>query len=375
MFWANDSWTDRNPSWPGVLNGDAVSQDACPLQAGTSWQGGMVGCPDADGDGWYNVMDAFPQDPTQYADSDGDGFGDNESGFEPDACPDQVGTSTFDRFGCLDSDGDLRSDPDITWMPAQGGDAFPSEPTQWADQDLDGYGDNPTGVTPDDCPTVRDTSSIDRLGCADTDGDGYSDPDSEWTTADGADACINGRGNSSQDRIGCYDQDGDGYSNPSVDWTIEDGADAYIDDPTRWIKEVEKASSSFSSTSTLTYGFGGLVVIALLAGGAFFLRGRNGVEEEKAWDQPHSGGMPPMPLMSAQPAAAVAMPNFAAQPVVQPMAQQVYAAQIPQVVQPVAQPAPAADPARAYYDGLLAQGYPAPDALGYTQQYYPAFQG
>lgn len=373
--WANDSWTDRNPSWPGVLNGDAVSQDACPLQAGTSWQGGMVGCPDADGDGWYNVMDAFPQDPTQYADSDGDGFGDNESGFEPDACPDQVGTSTFDRFGCLDSDGDLRSDPDITWMPVQGGDAFPSEPTQWADQDLDGYGDNPTGVTPDDCPTVRDTSSIDRLGCADTDGDGYSDPDTEWTTADGADACINGRGNSSQDRIGCYDQDGDGYSNPSVDWTIEDGADAYIDDPTRWVKEVEKASSSFSSTSTLTYGFGGLVVIALLAGGAFFLRGRNGVEEEKAWDQPHAGGMPPMPLMSAQPAAAVAMPNFAAQPVVQPMAQQVYVAQIPQVVQPVAQPAPAADPARAYYDGLLAQGYPAPDALGYTQQYYPAFRG
>ena len=373
--WANDSWTDRNPTWPGVLNSDAVSQDACPLQAGTSWQAGMVGCPDADGDGWYDVMDAFPQDPTQYADSDGDGFGDNESGFEPDACPDQVGTSTFDRFGCLDTDGDLRSDPDITWMPDQGGDAFPSEPTQWADQDLDGYGDNPTGVTPDDCPAVRDTSSIDRLGCADTDGDGYSDPDSEWTIADGADACINGRGNSTQDRIGCFDQDGDGYSNPSADWTIEDGADAYIDDPTRWIKEVDEASSSFSSTSTLTYGFGGLVVIALLAGGAFFLRGRNGVEGEKAWAQPHADGMPPMPSMSAQPAAAVAMPNFAAQPVVQPMAQQAYVAQIPQVAQPVAQPAPAADPARAYYDGLLAQGYPAPDALGYTQQYYPAFQG
>ena len=32
-------------------------------------------------------------------------------------------------------------------MPTQGGDAFPTEPTQWADEDLDGYGDNPTGVT------------------------------------------------------------------------------------------------------------------------------------------------------------------------------------------------------------------------------------
>ncbi|DAC30627.1 MAG TPA: hypothetical protein HA356_07275 [Candidatus Poseidoniaceae archaeon] len=379
--WANDSWNDRNPSWPGAFNADVTSQDACPLQAGTSWQAGMIGCPDADGDGWYDAMDAFPQEPTQYADADGDGFGDNQSGSEPDACPQQAGTSTFDRFGCLDSDGDQRSDPDIDWMPTQGGDAFPSEPTQWADADLDGYGDNPTGVTPDDCPTVRDTSSIDRLGCADTDGDGFSDPDADWTIADGADACLNGRGNSSQDRIGCFDKDGDGYSNPSADWTVADGADAYVEDPTRWLKEADASSDGLSSGSTLVYGMGGLVLIGLLAGGAFFLRGRSGEDEEKAWAQPNAGGMPPMPSMSAQPAA-VAMPNFAAQPVVQPavqpMAQQMYSASIPQVVQPVAQvaqPAPVADPARDYYNGLLAQGYPAADALGYTQQYYPAFQG
>ena len=379
--WANDSWNDRNPSWPGAFNPDVTSQDACPLQAGTSWQAGMIGCPDADGDGWYDVMDAFPQEPTQYADADGDGFGDNQSGFEPDACPQQAGTSTFDRFGCLDSDGDQRSDPDIDWMPTQGGDAFPSEPTQWADADLDGYGDNPTGVTPDDCPAVRDTSSIDRLGCADTDGDGFSDPDADWTLADGADACINGRGNSSQDRIGCFDKDGDGYSNPSADWTVADGADAYVEDPTRWVKETEASSDSLSSGSTVVYGIGGLVLIGLLAGGAFLLRGRNGDDEQKAWAQPTAGGMPPMPSMSAQPAA-VAMPNFAAQPVaqpaVQPIAQQVYSAAIPQVAQPVAQvaqPAPVADPARDYYNGLLAQGYPAADALGYTKQYYPAFQG
>jgi len=41
----------------------------------------------------------------------------------------------------------------------------------------------------------------------------------------------------------------------------------------------------------------------------------------------------------------------------------------------VVQPAPVADPARDYYNGLLTQGYPAPDALAYTQQYYPGFQG
>jgi hypothetical protein len=324
----------------------------------------MVGCPDADGDGWYDVMDAFPQEPTQHADADGDGFGDNQSGVEPDACPDQVGTSTFDRYGCVDSDGDLRSDPDINWMPAQGGDAFPDEPTQWSDEDLDGYGDNPTGVTPDDCPTVRDTSSIDRLGCADTDGDGYSDPDATWTVADGADACINGRGNSTQDRIGCYDEDGDGYSNPSVDWTVADGADAYVEDPTRWIKEASVDAEGLSSVSSLVYGLGAIALIGALVGGAFLLRGRSESDEEKAWNQTQ-GGFPGMPPVGGQPAGGMAMPSFAAQPVAQQPAA-TYAVQ----------PAPvAADPARTYYEGLLAQGYPAPDALGYTQHYYPAFQG
>jgi hypothetical protein len=63
-----------------------------------------------------------------------------------------------------------------------------------------------------------------------------------------------------------------------------------------------------------------------------------------------------MPNMAAQPAAAVAMPNMAAQPSAQPAP-----------VQP--------DPAREYYSGLIAQGYPQESAVQYTQQYYPAFQG
>jgi len=77
-----------------------------------------------------------------------------------------------------------------------------------------------------------------------------------------------------------------------------------------------------------------------------------------------------MPNMGAQPAAtpAVAMPNFAAQPVA--------AAVASAVVAPVAQPAPIqADPAREYYNGLIAQGYPQANAIQYTQQYYPTFQG
>ena len=50
--------------------------------------------------------DAYPSDGTQWADSDGDGYGDNPTGTNGDACPSQAGNSTADRYGCLDTDGD-----------------------------------------------------------------------------------------------------------------------------------------------------------------------------------------------------------------------------------------------------------------------------
>ena len=33
------------------------------------------------------------------------------------------------------------------------------------------------------CPDARGNSALDRFGCPDTDGDGYSDPDSFWTAS------------------------------------------------------------------------------------------------------------------------------------------------------------------------------------------------
>ena len=139
------------------------------------------------------------------------------------------GTSTeANRLGCPDGDGDGWADVD---------DAFPFESTQWNDTDMDGYGDNAMGANPDACPSTAGTSANDRLGCADSDGDGYSDPDAGWTTAQGADewpsdatqwvdadadgygdnpagtmgdACPGVTGGSSVDRYGCPDADGDG---------------------------------------------------------------------------------------------------------------------------------------------------------------------
>jgi hypothetical protein len=42
---------------------------------------------DIDGDGYSNDIDAFPNDPTQWLDSDGDNYGDNPNGTNPDAFP------------------------------------------------------------------------------------------------------------------------------------------------------------------------------------------------------------------------------------------------------------------------------------------------
>ena len=94
---------------------------------------------DADGDGWLDIVDDFPNDPTQHHDGDGDGWGDNQNYSNGDGCPDIVGTSTQDRNGCPDSDGDGWSDPDENWTVRDGADALPNERTQHADRDGDGW--------------------------------------------------------------------------------------------------------------------------------------------------------------------------------------------------------------------------------------------
>ena len=76
--------------------------------------------PDIDGDGYLNPDDAFPEDGTQWNDTDGDNYGDNPApATEPDACPNEFGTSYMDVFGCPDADGDGYSDD---------GDAFDADP-------------------------------------------------------------------------------------------------------------------------------------------------------------------------------------------------------------------------------------------------------
>ena len=170
---------------------------------------------DSDGDGVTDALDAFPSDPNETLDSDGDGVGDNTDEFpnsadeSVDSDGDGVGDNTdvFPSNGdqIIDSDGDGYGDN----SEGQDGDAYPLDSSQWADSDKDGYGDNPTGTTPDGCPNVNGFSTEDRYGCPDSDLDGFSDPDENWTSAQGADALPS-------DGTQWIDGDGDGYGDNAL---------------------------------------------------------------------------------------------------------------------------------------------------------------
>ena len=237
------------------------AEDDCPSSPGTSTNGAL-GCFDADQDTWADSNDSFPMDATQWNDTDMDGYGDNASGTNPDACPATFGNSTSGLLGCLDSDGD-------TWDDVT--DQFPSDGTEWADNDSDGFGNNI-----DYCPETPGNASNGNIGCIDTDGDTWADGSdflpldpSQWLDTDGdgygdnlagtdGDNCPNDEGYAFLDLIGCPDDDQDGWSNQGdafpdrrTQYQDTDGdgfgdnnspgaelADHWPDDPTRNTAEV-----------------------------------------------------------------------------------------------------------------------------------------
>lgn len=160
----SSQWLDRDGDGFGDAE-NGYQADYCPDIAGTSTVDAF-GCPDADADGWSDMGDSFPNDSTQHFDRDGDGFGDEENGYQADYCPDIAGISTEDVFGCPDTDADGWSDLV---------DSFPNDSTQYFDEDLDGYGDTATGNFPDGCLGLFGLSIEQRFGCPDADSDGWDD--------------------------------------------------------------------------------------------------------------------------------------------------------------------------------------------------------
>ena len=232
----SSQYADYDGDGYGDNDTDMVYGDFCPFDYGVSWRD-RNGCLDSDGDGssdpsgegtffeWNisNGADVWPFDATQWADTDGDGFGDNRSenatnpdhfpyraaaandtdgdtyadnwtafyngtnaqGIQLDACPLEWGNSTFPVAGCLDSDGDGFTDQysyDLNETSGlrenQAGDAFPFIKSQWQDTDGDGFGDNPLGEQGDVCPFEAGVANgTDGVGCRlidlqDNDGDG-----------------------------------------------------------------------------------------------------------------------------------------------------------------------------------------------------------
>ena len=269
-------------------NKSGLEGDECPWDYGVSFRD-RRGCIDSDGDGssdpepngfpfpWLveDGADMWPNDSTQWSDSDGDGFGDNSSdgatnpdkfptniaaavdddndgypdawtsnysgnnsgGLELDGCPAVYGESTFNSVsfyvqelemviskvsnpGCPDEDGD-------GWSNAA--DDMPFESTQFWDYDGDGFGDNPAGVNPDACPYVVGVlNGTDGDGCPliiadDEDGDGVYDS---------LDLCLGTPAGSSVDQDGCaesqLDDDNDGVTN-DIDLCPESLAGIQVD--------------------------------------------------------------------------------------------------------------------------------------------------
>ena len=86
---------------------------------------------DSDGDGYSDDIDVFDSDPNEWFDSDSDGLGNNQ-----DDCPLEFGDSTIDRLGCLDRDADGYSDQNDSF-PLDPSEWLDSDEDGWGDNQDD----------------------------------------------------------------------------------------------------------------------------------------------------------------------------------------------------------------------------------------------
>ncbi|MDC3298164.1 hypothetical protein OAU99_02180, partial [Candidatus Poseidoniaceae archaeon] len=211
----NDGCMDALEDYDDDNDGFEDYEDYCSRIPGNSTFEFEKGCPDADGDGRPDILDPFKNDPAEWSDTDGDDVGDNS-------------------------------------------DEFPTDATQQYDTDGDTYGDEEFGNAGDSCPTAYGNSTIDRYGCLDSDGDGWSDEGddfpndpteyldsdsdgysdssddfpfdpTQWTDSDG-----DGYGDNANGNLGdAYPNDASRYADSDRDG-IDDQADAFPYDPTQW---------------------------------------------------------------------------------------------------------------------------------------------
>jgi gliding motility-associated-like protein len=212
---------------------------------------------DSDGDSYYDYDDAFPNDPTEYIDTDNDGVGDNaDNDDDNDGQSDELelanGTDPLEANDAPgDSDGDGQSDivdsDDDNDGVIDALDRFPLDPNESSDTDGDGLGDN--ADTDDDNDGFTDiqenslgTDPLDPNSTPeDSDNDNLPDLTEEAIGTDPSnpdtdgDRVIDGEDDYPKDPNYQYDTDGDGIPNkedPDDDNDgVEDASDPYPLDP------------------------------------------------------------------------------------------------------------------------------------------------
>lgn len=208
--------------------------------------------PDDDGDLRVDYIDAFPLDPTEWIDVDGDGKGDNGADRDRDGVGDSSDAFPTDSNESADTDrdgiGDNADNDDDGDGVADVDDAFPTNAMESQDSDGDGVGDNADSLPND----AGESEDFDRDGIGnnaddDDDNDGVADADDAFPTdaqetrdsdgdgvGDNADPFPNDSGESG-------DFDGDG---------IGDNADD--DDDNDGVSDAQDMFPRFAAKSSLT---------------------------------------------------------------------------------------------------------------------------
>ena len=171
--------------------------------------------------------------------------------------------------------GCLDSDGD-GWSDA--GDALPDDSTQHLDADMDGYGDSMSGNLPDSCPGLYGLSSTERYGCPDSDSDGWDDgldlfpeDDRFWSDADG---------DGYPDQVGTNLSDDcpevAGESNQDRMGCPDADGDGWSDETDAFPQDASRNAASESSFMSFQLGLAALAVLIIVLLGAFFVTRRDG---------------------------------------------------------------------------------------------------
>ena len=173
-----DLFSDPDRDCKGLPCGSATDQkdaaDAVAALRTTRFQIANIGeaKPDTDNDGVVDPADAFPGDPDEHSDFDGDGIGDKaDTDDDGDGIADADDLFPLDSLEWVDADSDGVGD---------NADAFPDDPGEAHDTDGDGVGDN-ADLFPEDPMESVDTDN-DGIG---NNGDAFPFDTREWLDTDG----------------------------------------------------------------------------------------------------------------------------------------------------------------------------------------------